>query len=164
MKNILLELIKEKKFNKLKEELIKLNPVTISEIIREVPTREEIIIYRLLPKELAVRSFSYLESEEQLRLITSFSRGETTELIDELFFDDLIDLIEEMPANIVTKILQVSTVENRKKINQFLSYPEESAGSLMTIEYLSLKEDMSIREALKHIRSTGKNLESIYIR
>ncbi|UUV18822.1 magnesium transporter [Fusobacteria bacterium ZRK30] len=162
MKNILLELIKEKKFNKLKEELIKLNPVTISEIISEVPTREEIIIYRLLPKELAVRSFSYLESEEQLRLITSFSKGETTELIDELFFDDLIDLIEEMPANIVTKLLQVSTVENRKKINQFLSYPEESAGSLMTTEYLSLKEDMSISEALKHIRSTGKTSESIY--
>jgi len=162
VKNKLLELIKEKKFNKLKEELIKLNPVTISEIISEVPTREEILIYRLLPKELAVRSFSYLESEEQLTLITSFSKGETTELIDELFFDDLIDLIEEMPANIVTKILQVSTIEDRKKINQFLSYPEESAGSLMTTEYLSLKENMSVSEALKHIRSIGKNSESIY--
>lgn len=162
MKNVLLELIREKKFNKLKEELIKLNPVTISEIISEVPTKEEILIYRLLPKELAVRSFSYLESEEQLTLITSFSKGETTELIDELFFDDLIDLIEEMPANIVTKILQVSTVEDRKKINQFLSYPEESAGSLMTTEYIALKENMSISEALKHIRSIGKNSESIY--
>ncbi len=162
MKNILLELIKEKKFNKLKEELIKLNPVTISEIISEVSNREELIIYRLLPKELAVRSFSYLESEDQLRLITLFSTGETTELIDELFFDDLIDLIEEMPANIVTKILQVSTVEDRKKINQFLSYPEESAGSLMTTEYLSLKENMTVSEALKYIRSIGKNSESIY--
>lgn len=162
MKNILLELIQEKKFNKLKEELIKLNPVTISEIISEVSNREELIIYRLLPKELAVRSFSYLESEDQLRLITLFSTGETTELIDELFFDDLIDLIEEMPANIVTKILQVSTVEDRKKINQFLSYPEESAGSLMTTEYLSLKENMTVSEALKYIRSIGKNSESIY--
>jgi len=162
VKNILLELIQEKKFNKLKEELIKLNPVTISEIISEVSNREELIIYRLLPKELAVRSFSYLESEDQLRLITLFSTGETTELIDELFFDDLIDLIEEMPANIVTKILQVSTVEDRKKINQFLSYPEESAGSLMTTEYLALKENMTVSEALKHIRSIGKNSESIY--
>lgn len=162
MKNILLNLIKEKQFNKLKEELIKLNPVTISEIISEVPNREKLIIYRLLPKELAVRSFSYLGSEDQLRLITLFSTGETTELIDELFFDDLIDLIEEMPANIVTKILKVSTVENRKKINHFLSYPDESAGSLMTTEFLALKEDMTVSDALKHIRHIGKNSESIY--
>lgn len=163
MKNIILELIKEKKFDKLKEELIKLNPVTISEIIRGTPLREDIItIYRLLPKKLAVRSFSYLEPDEQLELITSFSKVETTELIDELFFDELIDLIEAMPSNIVNKILEVSTLENRQKINKFLNYPEDSAGSIMTTEYLFLREDMDVGEALKHIRKTGKNLQSIY--
>jgi magnesium transporter len=161
-KEEILELLEKKHVAEMREEILKLNSVNISEILKELELKEAFLVYRMLPKDVAVEVFSYLEPEDQERFIAKFNDVELTELMEELYFDDVIDMIEEMPALVVKRILSNSSKENRKLINQFLNYEEDSAGSLMTIEYVSLKEYMNVSQAMEHIRAVGKDKQTIY--
>ena len=118
--------------------------------------------FRMLPKDLAVEVFAHFSIEQQRDLVNTMTDKELNFILDELFFDDMIDLLEEMPANIVNKILMQSSSEERKLINQFLKYPPDSAGSIMTIEYVELKKTMTVREAMAHIKETGLSKETVY--
>ncbi|WP_270474987.1 magnesium transporter [Clostridium cochlearium] len=158
----IISLIREKKFHNAREKILELNPVHISDIIECLDISEAILVFRMLPKDMAVDVFNYLEKDFQTNIITGITDKEIKHIIEEIYFDDMIDLLEEMPANVVKKILKYSNVEERKLINEFLNYPEDSAGSLMTIEYVDLKKDMTVREALQHIKDTGVNKETIY--
>ena len=158
----IISLIREKKFHNAREKILELNPVHISDIIECLDISEAILVFRMLPKDMAVDVFNYLETDFQTNIITGITDKEIKHIIEEIYFDDMIDLLEELPANVVKKILKYSNVEERKLINEFLNYPEDSAGSLMTIEYVDLKKDMTVREALQHIKDTGVNKETIY--
>ena len=158
----ILELIEQKKYIDLKKELSDMNEVDISEVFEELDHSTSLLVFRILPKDIAVEVFAHFSTEKQAEIINSVSDKELKFILDELFFDDMIDLIEEMPANIVNKILSNSTHEERVLINQFLKYPYHSAGSLMTIEYVELKKRMTVREALDHIKETGLSKETIY--
>jgi magnesium transporter len=160
-KNIL-ELIEQKKYIQLKKELSEMNEVDISEILDPLELHTTLLIFRMLPKDMAAEVFSYFSPEQQADIINAVTDKELKFILDELFFDDMIDLIEEMPANIVNKILANSTQEERVLINQFLKYPAHSAGSLMTIEYVELKKNMTVKEALDHIKKIGLDKETIY--
>ena len=160
-KNIL-ELIENKKYIQLKKELAEMNEVDISEILEPLDLSTTLLVYRMLPKDIAAEVFSYISPERQADIINAVTDKELKFILDELFFDDMIDLIEEMPANIVNKILINSTLEERVLINQFLKYPAYSAGSLMTIEYVELQKNMTVKEALEHIKEIGLSKETIY--
>ena len=158
----ILELIEQKNYIELKRELSDMNEVDISEIFEELEQHTSLLVFRILPKDTAVEVFAHFPAEKQEEIINSVSDKELKFILNELFFDDMIDLIEEMPANIVNKILSNSTHEERVLINQFLKYPYHSAGSLMTIEYVELKKDMTVKEALAHIKETGLSKETVY--
>jgi len=158
----ILDLIEEKKYVQIKKTLQELNEVDIADILDELDLHNTLLIFRMLPKDLAVDVFAHFEHERQLEIIEAITDKEVKNIVEELFFDDMIDLIEEMPANIVKKVLKHSTEEERKLINQFLMYPQESAGSIMTIEYVDLKKQMTVGEALKHIKETGITKETVY--
>jgi magnesium transporter len=158
----ILDLIEEKKYVQIKKTLQDLNEVDIADILDELDLHNTLLIFRMLPKDLAVDVFAHFEHERQLEIIEAITDKEVKNIVEELFFDDMIDLIEEMPANIVKKVLKHSTEEERKLINQFLMYPQESAGSIMTIEYVDLKKQMTVGEALKHIKETGITKETVY--
>ena len=162
MNERIIELIEEKKFSLLKEELNEMIAVDIAELIDELDKKNSIIVFRLLSKDHAAEVFSHLSSSQQKDIVGAIHENKLKEILEELYFDDMIDFLEEMPANVVKKILKVSTEEERKLINQFLNYPENSAGSLMTIEYVDLKKEMSVRDALNHIKKTGVDKETIY--
>lgn len=136
--------------------------VDIAEVIDELDKKHSIILFRLLPKDKAADVFSYLSTQQRKDIVGAIHETKLTEIIEELYFDDMIDFLEEMPANVVKRILKASTEEERKLINQFLNYPENSAGSLMTIEYVDLKKEMTVKEALAHIKKTGVDKETIY--
>ena len=158
----ILDLIEEKKYVQIKKTLQELNEVDIADVLDELDLHDTLLIFRMLPKDLAVDVFAHFEHDRQLEIIEAITDKEVKNIVEELFFDDMIDLIEEMPANIVKKVLKHSTEEERKLINQFLMYPQESAGSIMTIEYVDLKKQMTVGEALKHIKETGITKETVY--
>ena len=158
----ILELIEQKNYIELKKELSDMNEVDISEIFEDLEQHTSLLVFRILPKDVAVEVFAHFSAEKQAEIINAVSDKELKFILDELFFDDMIDLIEEMPANIVNKILANSTHEERVLINQFLKYPYHSAGSLMTIEYVELRKDMTVKEALDHIKEIGLSKETIY--
>ncbi|WP_286161316.1 magnesium transporter [Clostridium sp. KNHs214] len=158
----ILELMKEKKYADVREQMVNLNSVHIGEIMEQLDIAEAIILFRTLPKDLAIDVFNYTNSDFQEKLISSITDKELEYIMHEIYFDDMIDLLEEMPAKVVKKILKYSNVEERKLINEFLNYPDNSAGSLMTIEYVDLKKDMTIQKAIEHIKATGVNKETIY--
>ncbi len=151
-KNLLLEV---------KNELSLLNPIDIASILETLSKENTIKAFRLLSKDTASEVFSYLSSEKQQEIIESSSDEELGRIIDAMFLDDTVDLVEEMPAGVVAKILKNTSAENRKLINQFLKYPEDSAGSVMTVEYVSLKNDMNVKQALERIRAKGIKNETI---
>lgn len=159
---MLLELMDEKRYVEIKRELSEMNEVDIAELLDPLDSHKTLLIFRMLPKDLAVEVFSHFSTEQQLGIISSITDKELEYIIDELFFDDMIDLIEEMPANIVNKILTYSNADERKLINQFLKYPADSAGSLMTIEYVELRKKMTVKEALEHIKEIGLSKETVY--
>lgn len=169
MMDQILEYLHSKQFTKLQEYLETLNPADIAEAMEELLDDEEItleelpVIFRILPKELATDTFIEMDTGMQEILITAFSDNELKEVMDDIFLDDTVDIIEEMPANVVTRILKSVDATTRKNINQILNYPEDSAGSIMTIEYVALKPDYTVEESFKHIRETGVNKETIYI-
>ncbi|NCD10172.1 MAG: magnesium transporter [Negativicutes bacterium] len=161
MKNVILSLVKQGKYTEARKEIVNINTVDIAELFEDIEQIKLLIMFRMLPKNMASDVFSHLSSDLQKRIITSMTDREAVSILDELFLDDAIDLLEEMPANIVKKILINSNEETRKLINQFLNYPEDSAGSLMTIEYVDLVKEMTVSQALNHIKETGVDKETI---
>ena len=162
----ILQILEEKKYVKARDELLKNNEVDIAEILEEVLEElgvdSTIIVFRMLPKDVSVEVFSYLPSEDQLAIIQGITDREISYIIEELDFDDKIDVLEELPANLVDKILEKTPKEERKLINTFLNYPENSAGSLMTPDYISLQHDMTVGEALAYIKREGMDSETVY--
>lgn len=156
------ELLDNKHYTALIAELADMNAVDVAEILDNENSANAVLIFRMLPKDLAAEVFALLSSEQQSALIAAITDKELGPILDALAFDDIIDLIEEMPANAVRRILGNAGEEERKLINQFLKYPPDSAGSLMTIEYVSLKKTMTVKQALEHIRETGLKKETIY--
>ncbi|MCH5314602.1 MAG: magnesium transporter [Eubacterium sp.] len=155
-------LFNEKNYSAIKEILIELNPADIAAAFDEFPIETRNLIFRLLPKEEAAEVFVELEVDAQEALIRAFSDTELREIIDELYLDDTVDIIEEMPATIVKRILRNTDSQTRASINTLLKYPEDSAGSIMTTEYVSLKKDSTVEDAFKRIRRTGVDKETIY--
>lgn len=162
----IIELIEEKKYIRARELLLEFSEVDIAEILEEIMevlgVEKTVVMFRTLPKDVNVEVFSYLDSDEQVAIINSITDKEIHYIIDELPFDDMIDVLEELPANIVDKILEKATKEERKQINSFLHYPEYSAGTLMTPEYISLHKDMTVAEAMAHIKKEGMDSETVY--
>lgn len=156
------ELLHDKKFNILREQLANEQPVDLAQLFTEFEEKDVLLLYRLLPKELAADTFSYMDSDMQEDLINGFSDRELRDVLDQTFIDDTVDLIEEMPANVVSRILRNCDDESRNAINQILKYPEDSAGTLMTIEYVNLTKDMTVKEAIARIRQVGPDKETIY--
>ncbi len=160
--DVIIELLQNKNWKALKEILDEMNEQDIAEIFMELEERELTLIYRLLNKELAAEVFVNMEPEYQEQLIRAFSDSELREVLDELYVDDAVDLIEEMPSSLVKRILKHTDPETRKSINEILKYPEDSAGSIMTIEYVDLKRSMTVSDAFMRIRRTGVDKETIY--
>lgn len=158
-----LELLKQKKYSQLKSLLSAMNEADIAPVLMEVPEESLPLLYRILPKELAADVFVNMDSDTQEILIRAFSDKELREVLDELYVDDAVDIIEEMPATVVKRILMHTDPEVRKSINDILKYPEDSAGSIMTIEYVDLKKYMTVDDAFTRIRRTGVDKETIYI-
>lgn len=157
------ELVRSKKYAELRDLFLPMEPADIALILEDAGEEQMPLLYRLLPKELAVEVFVELEPDSQEMLINGFSNTELQEVLDELYLDDAVDIVEEMPASVVIRILDKATPEMRKSINEILKYPEDSAGSIMTVEYLSLKKDMTVSDAFKRIRRIGGDLETINI-
>ena len=155
-------LLKEKKYKTLKDVLITMNPADIAAIFDDLSEAALPLLFRLLPKELAAETFVEMEPEAQELLMRGFSDSELKEVLDELYVDDAVDIVEEMPANVVQRILSQADPEMRKSINEILRYPENSAGSIMTTEYVSLRPSMTVGEAILRIRRTGVDKETIY--
>lgn len=155
-------LLDEKKYTTLKDILETMNPVDIAELFDDLQDEKTPILFRLLPKELAADTFVEMDEDTQELLIHGFSDSELKEVVDELFVDDAVDIIEEMPANVVKRILRQADPETRKSINELLKYPDDSAGSIMTTEFISLRPAMTVEEAIKRIRRTGVDKETIY--
>ncbi|MDR7869654.1 MAG: magnesium transporter [Tissierellaceae bacterium] len=158
----MLEMINKKQYAKLKNELSEMNEVDVAEFLDPLNQNTTLLIFRMLPKDLATEVFAHFSPEQQSSIVNAITDKELTHILEELFFDDMIDMIEEMPANLVNKILINSNPEERKLINQFLKYPVDSAGSIMTIEYVNLTKDMTVKQAMVHIKETGLNKETIY--
>jgi len=158
----ILELINGKKYSEAREELLKLNSVDIATLLEEVDNKKNmLVLFRLLPKDIEIDVFSYMSNDMQQYIIQSITHEEMTTIIDQLYFDDVIDLLEEMPANIVKKILLNTDEKKRKLINQFLKYEEDSAGSIMTIEFVDLKKEMTVEQAIERIRKIGVDKQTI---
>ena len=156
------KMLEDKKYAALRDLLLAMYPSDIAELFYDIEEEKIPLIFRLLPKELAAETFVEMETEAQELLIRSFSDNELKEIVDELYVDDAADLVEEMPANVVKRILKQADPEMRKSINQILRYPDNSAGSLMTTEYVSLRPEMTVEEAILRIRRQGVDKETIY--
>ncbi len=157
-----LQLLEDKKYKTLRDILTTMNPSDIAAIFDDLEERQIPLVFRLLPKEHAAETFVEMEPEAQELLIRGFSDNELKEVLDELYVDDAADLVEEMPANVVKRILKNTDPEMRSSINQILRYPENSAGSIMTTEYVSLRPEMTVEEAILRIRRQGVDKETIY--
>ena len=162
VRKTLLTMLEEKKYATLREVLVTMNPADIAALFSDLQDQKISLLFRLLPKELAAETFIEMESDDQQLLIQGFSDNELKEVLDELYVDDAADLVEEMPANVVQRILRQADPEMRRSINQILQYPENSAGSLMTTEYVSLRPNMTVEESILRIRRQGVDKETIY--
>lgn len=161
MKEIL-ELFEAKRYKAIREALYGVDVPHMVDMIGELKDQDRVLFFRLIPKDSAAAVFTELSGETQRIIVSAISDPEIHAIMNELYFDDKIDVLEELPANMVSKILKNTTKAERQLINQFLNYPEDSAGSIMTIEYVSLSRDMSVAEALEHIKEIGLTRETIY--
>ena len=160
---LLLELVAQKQFRRLKEILSEMNEVDVAEFMEEVEDDQKLLIFRLLPRDMAAEVFSYMEdSEDQEKLISALSDKELREVLDELYLDDTVDIIEDMPANVVSRILRNTDSTTRDQINQLLNYPKDSAGSLMTTEFIFLHPDDTVEQSFNRIREVGLDKETVY--
>lgn len=155
-------LLKNKKYSSLRDVLSSMNEADIAELFSDVKEESLPLLFRLLPKDLAADTFALMDSDEQELLIRGFSDNEIKEVFDELYVDDAVDIVEEMPANVVKRILQNTDSQTRSMINEILKYPEDSAGSLMTTDYISLRPKMTVQDAIKRIRRKIHEAETIY--
>ena len=162
VENTLQTLLNDKKYSTIRDILVTMNPADIAAVFAGVEPEKLPLLFRLLPKELAAESFVEMESEEQEALIKGISDKELRQVMDELYVDDAVDIVEEMPANVVQRILAQADPEMRKEINEILQYPENSAGSVMTTEYVKLTPGMTVGDAILRIRRTGVDKETIY--
>ncbi len=160
--NILTTLLQERKIKQLKDILQSENEVDIAEFIEELDGEDAIIVFRLLGKDTASDVFAELSVDMQSLIISRISDSDIKRIVEDLFVDDVVDMLEELPANVVKRVLKNATVDTRNLINQFLKYKEGSAGSIMTAEYVALKKSMTVADALKYIRTTGIDKETIY--
>ncbi|MEG0812919.1 MAG: magnesium transporter [Clostridium sp.] len=158
----LMKLSVDKKYRELKAKLVEMNEVDIASFIEELDTEKTVVVFRMLTKELASEVFACLAVEKQQHIITSITDYELRNIMDDLFVDDAVDMLEELPATIVKRVLQNSSPDTRQLINQFLNYPENSAGSVMTAEYVGLRKNMTVEEAFAYIRQYGVDKETIY--
>lgn len=158
----LLELAESREFRKLKEILMEMNEVDVASFVEELDSEKTVVVFRMLPKELATDVFACLSVETQQHIINSITDHELRGIIDDLFVDDAVDMLEELPANVVKRVLQNAAPDTRTLINQFLQYPENSAGSIMTAEYVGLKKHMTVEQAFAYIRQHGVDKETIY--
>ena len=162
MEKALIQMLTDKKYATLRDILVTMNPNDIAGIFSGLEENQIPLLFRLLPKELAAETFVEMETDAQELLIRGFSDNELKEIVDELYADDAADLVEEMPANVVRRILQQANPEMRNAINQLLRYSENTAGSIMTTEYVSLRPDMTVEESILRIRRQGVDKETIY--
>ena len=162
LENTLLTMIREKKYSTLRDIMTTVNPNDIAGIFDSLEPGQLPLLFRLLPKDLAAETFAEMETDAQEMLIRSFSDVELKQIVEELYTDDVVVLVEEMPASVVKRILKQASPEMRNDINQILRYPERTAGSIMTTEYVSLRPDMTVAESLKRIRQQGVDKETIY--
>ena len=159
----LLKLHDTKQYTNLRQALAEMNEADVAALMEELEEEKLLRVFRILPKDLAADVFSYMESDTQQTIITALSERETANIINNLMADDATDLLEEMPANVVTKILESASAEMRRDINHLLRYPEDSAGSIMTVEYVDLKENLTVADAIAHIRNVGLDSETINV-
>lgn len=155
-------LLEQKKYVTIRDVLATMQAIDIAALFNDIDQDRLPLLYRLLPKELAAETFVEMDEDAQTMLIHGFSDTELKEVVDELYVDDMVDLVEEMPANVVKRILRSADNETRKAINEILKYPDDSAGSIMTTEYVSLRPAMTVGDAIKRIRRTGVDKETIY--
>ena len=158
----LVELLEQKKFSQLKALINEMMPADLALLFEELDNKDAVIVFRLLGKEQSAEAFAYLDSDRQKMLIEAISDKELHEVLDQLFLDDTVDLIEEMPANVVSRILNNTDTETRRQINELLKYPEDSAGSIMTVEYVNFSKTLTVREAIDKLRHDGINKETVY--
>ncbi|NLE20008.1 MAG: magnesium transporter [Clostridiales bacterium] len=156
------QLMAESRHGQLRGALMMLNPVDIAGYMKNLDREKLLLLFRILPKDVSADVFSYMDSDQREMLVESIADAEITALIDEMFVDDAVDFLEELPANAVKRVLHNTDPHTRAIINQFLKYPENSAGSLMTIEYCEVTPDMNVRDALKSIKETGVDKETVY--
>ena len=156
------QLLERRDMHALRQALAGENPVDLAELLEELDGQEMLVAFRALPKELAAEVFSNLPPEEQQVLIQSATDQELSAMMEELFVDDAVDMLEELPAGVVKRVLKSARPDTRRLINQFLNYPDNSVGSIMTAEFTDLKKDMTVAQAIAHIRRTGADSESIY--
>lgn len=149
-------------YARLKEELNSEQPANVAEYFEELTAEKQLFVFRLLTKDMAADVFSYMDSDTQEHIVHSITDREVRNIVDEMFFDDTVDFLEEAPANLVKKVLRNTDAETRKLINDFLNYPEYSAGSLMTIEFVKLRSSMTVAKAMSQIKRTGTDKETIY--
>ena len=162
MKDQVVSLLEEKKYRRLRDLLAEQNPADLAPLMEDLEPTARAVVFRLLSKDMAAETFVELESDTQTLLIRSFSDAELKEIVDELYVDDAVDLIEEMPANVVRRILDQTDPETRRAINEILKYPDDTAGSLMTVEYVALRTGLTVADAFANIRRTGIDKETIY--
>ncbi|MDR0853038.1 MAG: magnesium transporter [Clostridiales Family XIII bacterium] len=166
IKDEIITLLDAKKYMRARKELLELNEADAADVIAdtedELGIEMAIILFRMLPKDEAAETFSRLSTDDQLGIIEHITDKEVKFIIDELDFDDMIDVLEELPANVVDKVLEKATKEERALVNTFLNYPEDSAGSLMTPDYITLKQDWNVGQALAHIKAVGMDSETVY--
>ena len=161
--NRVVELLQEKKYSEVKSAVQEMNEIDIAELFLGIDDLETTLrLFRLLPKQVAAEAFAYMETEVQQRIIEAITEKELRYILDDMYLDDYVDLVEEMPANVVMRVLKNSSKENRDLINQYLQYPEHSAGSLMTNEYVYLKRTLTVKQAFDVIRANGVDKETIY--
>ena len=160
-KEIIIKLFEKKEYKAIKSIFDSMNPVDTATLLPEFDEKEMVLLFRLIPKENAAMVFTYLEADSQQVLLEAFTDKELKHIMDEMFIDDTVDVIEEMPANVVSRMLSAAG-DKRESINQILNYPEDSAGSIMTLEYITLLPTMTIGDALKKIKSIGAKFETVY--
>jgi len=158
----LLEMLEERRFKELKETLENMHPFDIAEMLEELDDKQMILVFRLLVKDMAAETFTEMNSEMRETLLNALTDSEIKEFMDEMYLDDTVDVLEEMPANVVDRLLMATDEERRKQINTLLKYPDDSAGSIMNVDYIAFSKEMTVEEAILKIRQVGLNRETIY--
>ena len=161
-KDIFVKLLQQRQYKAVRSILDVMNEVDIASLLSELDDKELALAFRLIPKDKAAEVFANMESSMQTYLVEMFSEKELKELLDDLYMDDTVDLLEELPANLVNRILDTVSTSDRALINQLLNYPEDSAGSIMTTEYVDIRENMTVAQSMAHIKETGIHKETIY--